>query len=78
MLDWPGKSPDFNPIENLRAIMKNKVVDKHTTSAKNLKMALKRRWTQKITARKYCKHLVHSISCRLQAVIKNKDRHTKR
>ena len=26
----------------------------------------------------YCKHLVHSMPCRLQAIIKNKGEHTKR
>ena len=69
-LDWLGNNPDFNPIETLRAIMKNKVADEHATDEmhKDLKMAMKRLWTQKITARKYCKHLV----------IKNKDGHTKR
>ena len=67
-LDGLCNSPDLNEIENLRAIMKNKVADEHATSAKDLKMAMKRIWTQKITARKYCKHLV----------IKNKDGHSKR
>ena len=63
-LDWPGNSPDFNPIENLRAIIKDRMADEHATSAKGMK----RIWTQKIATRKYCKHLV----------IKNKDVHNKR
>ena len=33
MLDWPGSTPDLNPIENLWAILKDKVIDEHLTSA---------------------------------------------
>ena len=32
MLEWPGSSPDVNPIKNLWCIMKNKVSEKHPTS----------------------------------------------
>ena len=67
-LDWPGNSPNFNPIENLRTIIKNKVADEYAKSAKDLKMAIKCIWMQNIIACKYCKHLV----------IKNKDGHNKR
>ena len=71
MLDWPGNSPDLNPNENLWTILKDKIANKYPTSTKDLEMALKRILIQKITAQ-YCKHLVHSMSCRLQAVIKTK------
>ena len=75
-LSWPCNSPDHNPIENFWAILKNKVADEHPTSAKDLETAIKRIWTQKITA-EYSKQLVHSMPCRLQAVIKNKVGHIK-
>ena len=71
MLDWLGNSTDLNLIENFWAILKDKVEDEHPTSAKDLKVGIKRICTQKITA-KYCKHLVQSMPCRLQAVIKQK------
>ena len=74
--DCFGKTPDLNLIKNLWAILKDKWQDEHSKSAKNLKMARKRIWTQKTTA-EYCKHQVHSILCRLQAVIKNSGGHTK-
>ena len=73
-LDWPGTY--LNPIKNLWTILKNEGADKHPTSAKDLKMAINSIWTQTITA-EYCKHLVHTIPCPLQAIIKNKSGHTK-
>ena len=76
MLDWPGNNTDLNQIKNLWAILKDKKADEHSTSAKDLEMAIKRIRTQTVTA-KYCKHLVHSMPCRLQAVIKIKGGHTK-
>ena len=73
---WPANRPDLNPIENLWAVLKDKVAEEHPTRAKDLQMVIKRKWTQQITA-EYCKHLVQSTSCRLQAVIKNKGGHNK-
>ena len=32
MLEWPGSSPDLNPIKNLWSLMKNKVSEKHPTN----------------------------------------------
>ena len=37
-LDWLGNSPGLNPIENLLAILKDKMADKHLTSAKDLEI----------------------------------------
>ena len=76
MLDWPGNSPDINPIENLWAILKDREADEHLTSAKDQEMAIKCTWTQNITT-KFCKHMVHRMLCCLQAVTKNKGGHNK-
>ena len=48
-------SPDLNSIENLWIILKDKVADEQPKSAKDLEMAIKHIWTQKIKA-EYCKH----------------------
>ena len=69
-MDWPGNSQDLSPIEILWAILKDKVADEHSTSAKELEMAIKPIWAKKITA-EYCTHLLHSMPGRRQAVIKN-------
>ena len=38
-LDWPDNNPDLNPIDNLWAILKDKVADAHPTSSKDLETA---------------------------------------
>lgn len=76
VLDWPGNSPDLNPIENLWQVMKNKVADQHPPSIESLKTAIKIVWTQKITSQ-YCCNLVDSMPRRMATVVKNRGGHTK-
>ena len=76
VLEWPGNSPDLNPIDNLWTIMKDKVADKQPSSGKNLKQAIKDVWATEIT-QEYCEPLVSSMPRRIQAVIDSKGGHTK-
>ena len=55
VLNWLEKSPDLNPIENLRSYMKNKnkAAEKQTSSSIKLLTATKEVWVKKIDL-EYC------------------------
>ena len=69
VLDWPGNSPDLNLNENLWTNIKNKVAEKHPSSAKDLVKMIKEVWVKEIS-QEFCRNLVHSMPRRLQEVIK--------
>ena len=68
LLEWPGNSPDLNPIENLWSNMKNKMSEKQPLSGAEL---------VKEISKDYCQNLIESMPRRIKAVIKNKGGHTK-
>ena len=71
LLDWPGNSPELNPIENLWFLMKKKVSERSCTSLDQLKDAITSVWCTEISP-ELCESLVHSMPRRLKMVIKNR------
>jgi hypothetical protein len=75
-LEWPGQSPDCNPIENLWSIVKSKVRSQQPRTMADLKEAINNVWTHGIPL-SLCKCLVDSMPRRLNSVIHNKGFPTK-
>ena len=68
-LDWPGNSPDLNPIEHLWATVKRKLRTKPIYSTIELKKQVLLAWNQ--IPGQDLENLVNSIPSRINAVIKS-------
>ena len=71
LLEWPGNSPDLNPIENLWMILKRKVRLRSPKNMQELMFWIKYAWCREITPG-FCKKLATSMPRRLKTVIKNR------
>jgi len=77
VLDWPGNSPDLNPIENIWSIMKGRLkTDSTITSLPKLKRAITVLWVKGMEQGLFRK-LALGMPERLKAVIKAKGQMTK-
>jgi hypothetical protein len=76
VLEWPGNSPDLNPIENLWFMMKRKVRNHAPKSMTDLQYWIKRVWVLEVT-KEMCAKLVSSMPRRIQAVLDCKGKMTK-
>ena len=76
LLEWPGNSPDLNPIENLWARLKKLVSQRHPSNKTELIEAIIESWHHVITAQEL-ETLVNSMPDRYRAVIAAKGYATK-
>jgi transposase len=72
-MEWPPQSPDLNPIENLWAILDNKVDKSGVTNKQAYFAALQKAWND--LDPQHLRNLVESIPKRLQLVIEAKGGH---
>lgn len=76
-MDWPGNSPDLNPIENCWSFMKAKLKDDYTiTSLPKLIEAIKMMWVRELPL-DYFQKLASSMPRRIKAVMAAKGQMTK-
>ena len=75
-IDWPGNSPDLNPIENLWSILKYKIKRRPINSKIKLIEEIKKIWDNEIS-QELCANLVMSMPKRLAEVKKCKGKITK-
>ncbi|KAG0714558.1 Transposable element Tcb1 transposase [Chionoecetes opilio] len=68
--DWPGNSPDLNPIENLWHMVKKDLQGKDVSSIPKLEKAIRESWAN--TSPEHLRNLALSLPRRLQAVKKSK------
>jgi len=68
LLQWPGNSPDVNPIENIWGYLKNKLQHIECYSKEQLWKTVQEQWYS--LDRKYCQKLVESMPNRVKSVLK--------
>ena len=76
VIDWPGNSPDLNPIENCWNFMKNMLRKKDISSFPKLTLEIKKLWINDLS-RDYFRKLSNSMPGRLEKVIAAKGDMTK-
>ncbi len=77
VMDWPGNSPDLNPIENCWEYIKSKLKnDGAVTSLPKLIHAIKMMWVKDMPI-DYFRKLSDSMPSRIEKVLANKGHMTK-
>jgi transposase len=77
LLDWPGNSPDMNPIENVWEILKRKMNKINITNKKDLIARLISVWFHDDDIKIAAMNCIKSMPDRIRAIIKAKGGGTK-
>ena len=75
VLEWPGNSPDLNPIENLWAIIKKRLQKYDCTTKSKLIEGIIQIWYHDEELQNLCSKLVDSMSTRVAMLINAKGGH---
>jgi transposase len=76
IFEWPGNSPDLNPIENAWRVMKSRLKQSTLSNIEDLKKEIIRVWISEMSP-EYFKKLSYSMPKRLENVIRAKGHMTK-
>lgn len=77
LLEWPGNSPDLNPIENVWSLLKQEVNKFEITNRATLKEKIISEWKNNLKIKKMIKSCIESMPRRIKEVIKAKGGNTK-
>lgn len=69
VLEWPGNSPDLNPIENLTELMKREIFQENITNKRSLIERLIAVWHRSDSIKDNCRKCIESMPKRIRAVI---------
>ena len=75
VLEWPGNSPDLNPIENLWSICKQRLRTMDCISKEKLIQHLIQAWYKNPQILKDCSKLVDSMPKRIKMLLNNRGGH---
>ena len=75
VLEWPGNSPDINPIENLWAICKRRLAKLDCSTKTRMIESLIKVWFHDDELKNMCSKLVKSMPNRVKELIKHKGGH---
>lgn len=72
LLEWPPYSPDANCIENIWALLKQKVKEQRATNMAELEQAILHVWQNDQSIKGACKAVVNSMPKRILALLKSR------